>query len=222
MTKEFNLFILWANGRHKEKEIIADISHNFEILTTFEITWSEKLFNHNLARFYGKKLPNARRKKKICGTGSFLVVCVNDTHPNLYEGKNINILMAKARYRRMLEGNLIHASDHQYEAEENLLFLTGLTSAEISNKHFSEIIHLYQDLIGAPSWLDEEQFERIVKKIPEVRLYRDGDVCYLETCDIKKACRLLNARKKLFSCRRDNYLIPIRGKEVRFRVQPSV
>ena len=62
MANDLNLFVLWANGRHKETEIINDINRHFEILQSFEITWTPKLFTRNLSRFYGKKLPSAVRK----------------------------------------------------------------------------------------------------------------------------------------------------------------
>lgn len=38
MANDLNLFVLWANGRHKETEIINDINRHFEILQSFEIT----------------------------------------------------------------------------------------------------------------------------------------------------------------------------------------
>lgn len=222
MAKDFNLFILWSNGRHKEKEIIADIGNNFEILQTFEITWSERWFNNNLARFYGKKLPNAMRKKKLCGTGSFLVICVDDAKPKIHEGKNLNIIMAKARYRQMLGSNLIHASDHQTEAEENLLFLTGQSHTDIINGHRSvKPVRLCRDLVGAPSWLDEEQLENFIAKLPGVKLNRSADGYRIETTNVKKTCRLLNARKKLLCLKRNQYQIPVRGKNVCLYLQKS-
>ena len=125
MANDLNLFVLWANGRHKETEIINDINRHFEILQSFEITWTPKLFTRNLSRFYGKKLPSAVKKKRLCGTGSFLVICVNDTQPRIHNGKNLNIIAAKARYRQIIGSNCIHAGDLQPEAEENLLFLPG-------------------------------------------------------------------------------------------------
>ena len=74
MANDLNLFVLWANGRHKETEIINDINRHFEILQSFEINWTPKLFTRNLSRFYGKTLPSAVKKQKLCGTGSFLVI----------------------------------------------------------------------------------------------------------------------------------------------------
>lgn len=219
MSNDFNLFILWANGRHKENDILADIKQQFDILQIFEITWSTNEFNRNLSRFYGKKLPNAMRKKKLCGTSSFLVICVNDTAPKFHEGKNLNMVMAKAKYRQLLEGNYIHASDNQEEAEENLLFLTGLHPDEL--RPGNQTVTLFQDLAGAPTWLDEEQFKEFINKLPQLKLTLSATEKMIETPDIKQTCRLLNARKKFLSCSKNRYLIPIRGKEICFCLKQS-
>lgn len=219
MSNDFNLFILWANGRHKEENILADIRQQFDIRQIFEITWSSGEFNRNLSRFYGKKLPNAMRKKKLCGTESFLVICVNDPSPNFHEKKNLNMVMAKAKYRQILEGNYIHASDNQEEAEENLLFLTGLHPNELPQTTLP--ISLYQDLVGAPSWLDEEQFKQFIDKQPYLKLTLSPTEKMIETPDIKQTCRLLNARKKFLSYGKNRYLIPIRGKEICFCLKQS-
>ena len=219
MSNDFNLFILWANGRHKENDILADIRQQFDILQIFEITWSTNEFNRNLSRFYGKKLPNAMRKKKLCGTSSFLVICVNDTAPKFHEGKNLNMVMAKAKYRQLLEGNYIHASDNQEEAEENLLFLTGLHPDEL--RPGNQTVTLFQDLAGAPTWLDEEQFKEFINKLPQLKLTLSATEKMIETPDIKQTCRLLNARKKFLSYGKNRYLIPIRGKEICFCLKQS-
>lgn len=71
MANDLNLFVLWANGRHKETEIINDINRHFEILQSFEITWTPKLFTRNLSRFYGKKLPSAVKRKDSAAPEAF-------------------------------------------------------------------------------------------------------------------------------------------------------
>ena len=132
MANDLNLFVLWANGRHKETEIINDINRHFEILQSFEITWTPKLFTRNLSRFYGKKLPSAVKKKRLCGTGSFLVICVNDTQPRIHNGKNLNIIAAKARYRQIIGSNTKqndgeeHAEPCDEHAQRHLLYRGGL------------------------------------------------------------------------------------------------
>jgi len=212
MSNDFNLFILWANGRHKEQDILADIRQHFDVLQLFDITWSLSEFNRNLSRFYGKKLPNAVRKKKLCGTDRFLVICVNDPTPVFYEKKNMNMVTAKARCRDMLGGNFIHASDNQNEAEENLLLLTGLSFNEI--RRSEETVNLCQDVAGAPSWLDEEQLMRFTRKLSNIGLNVSLSPKQIETPDIKLTCRLLNARKKFSLWKKNLYNIPVRGKTI--------
>ncbi len=211
MSNDFNLFIIWANGRHKESDVLTDIRKQFDILNLFEITWTPKEFNKNLARFYGKKLPNALRKKKLCGTGSFLVVCVNDSKPSFHDGKNMNMVMAKARYRQLLNGNYLHASDNQEEAEENLLFLTGMSLTELTPSAEKSVIR--KDLPGAPYWANKKQLANFINKLPHTKLCDNNRI---ETSNLPLTCRLLNARKKLFS--RNSYRIPIDNKQLSYEL----
>ncbi len=71
MSNDFNLFILWANGRHKENDILADIKQQFDILQIFEITWSSNEFNRNLSRFYGKSCPMPCARKSSAAQAVF-------------------------------------------------------------------------------------------------------------------------------------------------------
>lgn len=221
MTTDFNLFILWSNGRHKEQEILTDIREHFEILQTYEIKWSPKDFTKNLSRFYGKKLPNAYRKKRLCGQGEFLVICVNDHTPQIEDNKNINMTSAKYRYRQILGGNYLHASDDQIEAEENLLLLTGQSYQEfmLTPKPTPlEPITLHQNLTGTPSWESQEQLEAFIKKIPQIKLIASN---IIETPCLKRTIRMLNARKKLLRFNRERYIIPIKNKSSEFLLKKA-
>ena len=219
--KDFNLFILWANGRNKEAEILADIREHFEILQIYEVLWDEKLFNQNLGRFYGKKLPSAVKKRKLCGTDSFLIICINDLSPQRYNGKNLNLTSAKHRYRQMLGGNYLHASDNQTEAEENLLLLTGLSPAELPqtpHANSEKAIILRQNLIGIPSWESKEQLLSFISKIPQTQFIMPN---IIKSKDNKQTARLLNARKKLLSLNRNRYLISISSKPIEFLLKET-
>ena len=61
MANDLNLFVLWANGRHKETEIINDINRHFEILQSFEITWTPKLSTTSVT-FYPQSVPLLRQE----------------------------------------------------------------------------------------------------------------------------------------------------------------
>lgn len=221
MTNNINIFVLWANGRHKEAEILSDIKEHFEILQTYEIFWNSKYFTRNLSRFYGKKLPNAFRKKKLCGTGAFLVICVNDPKPHIQDNKNLNLTAAKHRYRQMLGGNYIHASDTKQEAEENLLLLTGLAPSDLPQTTLDQAqqpIVLHQDLIGTPAWKSETQLLSFMAKIPQIK-FRAPNI--IESQNITQTARLLNARKKLFSLNRERYLIKVNHKNCEFLLKEA-
>ena len=209
MANNINVFVLWANGRHKEAEILSAIKEHFEILQTYEIFWNSKYFTRNLSRFYGKKLPNAFRKKKLCGTGAFLVICVNDPNPQIQNQKNLNLTSIKHRCRQILGGNYLHASDTKQEAEENLLLLTGLAPSELPQTPHSQALQpivLHQDLIGTPSWKSETQLLSFIAKIPQIKFDAPNTI---KCQDIKQTARLLNARRKLLSLSPNNYKVAI-------------
>lgn len=209
MANNINVFVLWANGRHKEAEILSAIKEHFEILQTYEIFWNSKYFTRNLSRFYGKKLPNAFRKKKLCGTGAFLVICVNDPNPQIQNQKNLNLTSAKHRCRQILGGNYLHASDYKTEAEENLLLLTGLSPSDLPQTQHSQALQpivLHQDLIGTPSWESETQLLSFIAKIPQIKFNAPNTI---KCQDIKQTARLLNARRKLLSLSPNNYKVAI-------------
>ncbi len=209
MTNNINVFVLWANGRHKEAEILSAIKEHFEILQTYEIFWNSKYFTRNLSRFYGKKLPNAFRKKKLCGTGAFLVICVNDPNPQIHNQKNLNLTSIKHRCRQILGGNYLHASDYKTEAEENLLLLTGLSPSELPQTPHAQALQpivLHQDLIGTPSWESETQLLSFIAKIPQIKFNAPNTI---KCQDIKRTARLLNAKRKLLSLSPNNYKVAI-------------
>ena len=64
MNDQLYLFIIWEKSRHKSDLIINDIKTKFVIKEIFEVKWSEEYFLNNLIRFYGKSLPDV--KKRYC------------------------------------------------------------------------------------------------------------------------------------------------------------
>lgn len=50
---ETHLFILWPNGRQKEKEVMEIVKKNFQILKLYEILWSQDKILDNYTSFYG-------------------------------------------------------------------------------------------------------------------------------------------------------------------------
>ena len=132
MSAETHIFIIWQNGRYLEQQIIADISSKFELLQIFEVSWPEREFHYNLAKFYGKSLPKGCKKEKECGCGDFLVLLVRDSAPNYKDGKNQNTVQIKLHYRQEFGGkNYIHCSDTLQEGIDNLAYLTGMSAEEV-------------------------------------------------------------------------------------------
>lgn len=219
MSAEYNIFLLWSTARHKDKEVADLIATKFDIVKTYEIEWSPKFFTQNLSRFYGKKLPSVRSKLKLCGQGSFLVHIVKDDKPNITEnGKNQNMCAMKYQLRELLGGNYLHASDNQQEAEENLYFLFGKSLRRIlAEPKPKKIKPLKQDIIGAPTWLDEDRLRKALKRVSNVAWDKDNRVIVCD--DVLFACRILNARKVIWPWCKNKYKINIRGRDEIFKIK---
>lgn len=216
MQKELNIFIIWDKARYLENKILKDISCRFEILKTFEIKWSEKLFDQNLSRLYGKRLTKTSKKREVCGSGEFLAVIVSDANPKYIDGKNINLTNAKNIYRQWTNyGHKIHGSDNKEETDENLMFLLGMDSKEFMEKYNEkwngQHIRISQEIVGSPEWYTEEELLNFAQKIPDVSIRKIQDTHLITTKNISKVCRLLNATKRLFFMKRNLYQIPVNG-----------
>ena len=74
VNKELHLFIIWAKGRYKEKEIVSSINKEFQIVEKYLVNWDKNLFGKNLTSFYGANLPPNSKKEKHCGSGEFLLL----------------------------------------------------------------------------------------------------------------------------------------------------
>ena len=137
MNEELHIFIIWSQALHIQQQIINDIKKHLEIKKVFKCRWNKEYFALRLAQFYHKKLYHCCKKEKDCGSDDFLLIVVVDHHPQLKNNnKNITIMELKKKYRNWSEGNyLIHASDTQKEAEDNLKFLLHMNIQEFLNKY---------------------------------------------------------------------------------------
>jgi len=211
MKKELYTFILWQKARFMEKNIINDIKKNFELLQSYEITWTPEFFVNNLARFYGKKLPKGCKKEKEIGCGPFLLLFVYDSNPQ-YDSKkrNINIRNAKHKYRQLLGANLVHASDTPEETMETTLFLLGKNTKEIEKESSQPFPILHNmDIKGISSWKNIEEALDIAKKIPftHVTPHKKSYLIHTRHADLVR--RLLNARSHFKIPGRHKYFIKI-------------
>lgn len=136
MQNELHVFIIWSNALHLQQQIIEDIKIHFEIKKVFRCHWPKELFSYHLVQFYHKKMYHCCKKEKDCGNGDFLLIVVNDTNPQYQNNTNIRMRELKQKYREWSKKNfLIHCSDTQKEAEENLYYLTHLSSKEFYKKY---------------------------------------------------------------------------------------
>ncbi|MBR1604799.1 MAG: hypothetical protein IJ660_01675 [Alphaproteobacteria bacterium] len=219
MKSEYDIFLLWSTARYKDAEVVKLIATKFDIVKTYEIEWSQKLFIQNLSRFYGKKLPSAKNKLKLCGKGSFLVYIVKDNTPCITDNaKNQNMCAMKYQLRKLLGGNYLHASDNQQEAEENLYFLLGKSLRRLlAEPQPKKLKPLKQDIIGAPTWLDEDRFRKALKRV--LNAVWDKDKRVIVCSDVSFACRILNARKCTWPWQKNRYKISIRGRDEVFKIK---
>lgn len=195
--KNLYLFILWQNGRTKEKEFLEDVKQKFEIFQIYEITWREEDFAPSLARFYGKKLPKGCKKEKDTGRGAFLVILFFDNNEKWNEvGNNNTVQTAKRIYREFLGGNLLHASDNPVETNENTLFLLGKNLNELSCESAFETPKVYnKGLVGFPCWKDVNEALDIIRKCPDTAVDTSKKKPVIRTKHIDMVRRLLNAEK---------------------------
>lgn len=164
---ELHLFIVWEKARPHEKQILQDISKEFDIVEVFEVHWSKRNFSSNLTRFYGVNLPPGSDKEKHCGNGPFLLVIVKDRQPDYQlhqtsKGEalvNTKAFLAKSRHREWSGGgHKVHATNTIQETDHDLVLLLGKNSADYSKtmpKAWSgKVQQLKRDLTGCEGWDD--------------------------------------------------------------------
>ena len=136
------------------------------------------------------------------------------------DGKNLNMSSMKYQLRSLLGGNYLHASDNQKEAEENLYFLLGKSLRRLLDEpQPKKIKPLLKDIIGAPTWLDEDLLRKALKRVPNAVWDKENKII---TCsDVAFACRILNARKIRWTLHKNRYKINIRGRDEIFKIKKN-
>ena len=166
MKEELHLFIIWENGREKQKEILEDINKSFEIIKIYEVKWDKEEFSNNLSRFYGTNLPKGSRKELHCGNGEFILIIVkvsNCKYENRITSKgekivNINMFDKKNKYREMTGGgDKVHGTNNEIETNHDLTLLLGkniedFLKENINKKWDGKIQKINTNLFGAKKW----------------------------------------------------------------------
>ena len=170
----YHIFIIWNKSLIKKNEIIHDVKNKFELKNIFEMNWSQNLFLDNLKRFYGATLPNPEKKLKDCGTGTFLIILVQDKNPVYRENGtglekklvNGNVFDAKMTYRKWLGRNFaVHGSNTQQETNHDLSLLFGKSLDEMISdlkSQDNQIIKISRDIVGAKDWSSLKELFHII------------------------------------------------------------
>lgn len=238
MKPEYHLFIIWENARHKEQDIVKDITEGFEVLYKLNITWSKEHFSTNLTRFYGTNLPPNSGKEVHIGTGSFLTIIVKDKEPkyrnhHTSNGKkyiNSRTFLAKTKYRDLTGGgHKIHGTNTPTEFSHDFALLLGCTLDEFMKKHKprqDETIEYKRDLVGHAGWESLEQVFDILNLTDKYVVMRNfeplpsefytgkhGDIDFLVK-DYDTTRYILNATSIFLETYRVHNKITVAGEEV--------
>src|SRR5262249_15332890 len=150
------------------RDILSDLTREFEVLEVVEVSWTPSEFGRNLTRFYGEALPSGSEKEEHCGTGPFLVVVVRDRQPRLElrrlgRGARVidaRVLAAKERYRAWTGGgHRVHATLDPHEFAHDLFLLFGrLPSRYDETRSWKGGAGSWRhDLMGARGWASLEE-----------------------------------------------------------------
>jgi len=127
MTKNY-ILIIWGSAKKYTNDIEKKINKRFQIYKSFNLGWSQDLFNNNLARFYYQNRINAKLKEVECSKSNFLVYVIHDNNPkfktitlrSIKTLVNINIFNLKQELRNLTGGgHKIHASNNDEEFKKD-------------------------------------------------------------------------------------------------------
>jgi len=224
-SSKLYIFIIWEKSRNFSEKILNDLSQNFTINDVYEISWNKNNFLRNLKRFYGKSLPDAKKKAEVCGTGPFLLVIVSDNNPKflkpsrtgfVFENDLVNkkIVECKKKYRDLIGIDYtVHSSQSENETNHNLTLIFGKNLFDfqktLSGEWSGTIKKISTELIGDEGWKNMEQLLYVLngtsnyvilrnfEGMPEEFDYRDIDLL----ADDEKLAFIVNSD---FSIERDN------------------
>jgi serine/threonine protein kinase len=238
-NKELHLFIIWAKGRYKEKEIVSSINKEFQIVEKYLVNWDKNLFGKNLTSFYGANLPPNSKKEKHCGSGEFLLLTFYDNKPKYgfietgrgTEKVNLNVFLAKEKFRNWTGGgHKIHSTNSIQETNHNLTLLLGKNYYDyeklIKNKNLkqkkNETRRISRNIEGLNGWKNLEQLlyvmnstiEYVVlrnfENMPKNHILEDhADIDFLVR-DVDQAVYITNAQH----INKDRYKINIASKYI--------
>lgn len=228
------VFVLWSEARREQDRILADLTARFRVRDVVEVSWtSDDTFATSLTRMYGDALPPGSDKERHCGTGSFLLVVVEDPSPRFrprHTGRgrrllNSNVYDARLRYREWTGGGYrVHASDSVVETERNLVLLLGQRAADVTGPWSAEDgwrAHA-ADPVGTHGWSSREQLLQALAPYgaqPDADADADADAIRVRASDVWWAERIAGGRELRAGARQ----VSVAGRpvEVVFLQQPT-
>ncbi|MDX1645743.1 MAG: class I SAM-dependent methyltransferase [Longimicrobiales bacterium] len=170
------LFVIWAEGRHAEDRILADLEGRFTLIHLHEITWSPRRIMENYRRFYSDLPVRGVYHTHAKGRGAFLAAVVRDETPVAEErmtsrGRrtlNARFLDAKLEYRRWAGELTIHSTETPFETERDLTMLFGVEPGRrdrlVREPPDTRMERMRRDLTGAGGWASEAELFEVLNR----------------------------------------------------------
>lgn len=167
--EQSSLFVIWANGRHREKEIIRDLNERFDVLNVSEVTWSPNKVAENFQRFYADIDVRGIYHRFSKGPGPFIAITVVDRSPVMEEREtsrgprivNGRFIDAKTLYRAWAGELAVHCTENAWETDRDVFMLFGVgmqqNRNEIAGRWSGEITKVIRDVTGAHGWSSEKE-----------------------------------------------------------------
>jgi hypothetical protein len=231
------LFVLWANGRHCESRIVADLRERFEVRQVVEITWTPGRVADNFQRFYGDIAVRGVYHTLAKGAGPFLAVTVSDPEPRVEDRMtsrgprtvNGRFLDAKTAYRQWAGELTIHSTETDQETDRDLLMLFGVSA----NAHFAlepgaAVESLERDLTGAGGWSSEGELFRVLNSavgyvvtgaVPASPLLGSGASIELVTDDERTLRTVLGASPRDARPPAGRYRVNVSGRRIEIGIR---
>jgi hypothetical protein len=184
--EDYACFAIWEGGRDKEKQILADLKQNFEIIGNFLIYWSEEHYTRNIARLYesdSTKVAFSTNNK--IGKPPFRFILVRDKNPQYtwlksvsgaVEPSNEKIVRKKYEYRDWFARKFqVHSSNNLGEFILQAVLILGCDmfgrcmAGEMGDK---ETI-LRKDLEGAAGWKSWASLFRVLNYCSDYLVLRN-------------------------------------------------
>ncbi len=239
MERQIFLYLLWEEARDREEEILADLRAHFTVLKRFEVTWPRRAFIEHLEAFYGHSSAIWRAKANRDGTGSFLVILVEDEHPRFDRRRSlggveqevdVNVYDAKKRYRKLLKSkDRVHSSVTLAETRHNFCLLTGRPLAEwlAEEKADGALVRLVSEQPRYRGWDSLEQVFKILNECLDYAVLRnagpfdemaagDHPDIYMLVASVDAFASITGAERMSPKPNRTAYALKVGGKVLKF------